>query len=71
MKELLTVLAFAFVTNVQAAEPVKKPAKPVVTKKATTAKKSTVKAPPPKTSIRPVVKKPQKVTRKATITKKK
>jgi hypothetical protein len=62
---LFTAAMFAVSAPAESAT-AKKSTKPVATKKATTVKKK-----PPVSNVRPEVKKPKKVERKATVTKKK
>lgn len=66
MKKLFVLLTAAVFAISAPAATVKKSTKPVATKKATTVKKK-----PPVSSVRPEIKKPNKVERKAKITKKK
>lgn len=66
MKKIFAlIIAAVFAVSAPAAT-VKKSTKPAATKKATTVKKK-----PPVSNVRPEVKKPTKIERKAVITKKK
>ena len=66
MKKIFAlIIAAVFAVSAPAAT-VKKSTKPAATKKVTTVKKK-----PPVSNVRPAVKKPKKVERKAVITKKK
>ena len=66
MKQIIVLLIAAVFAISAPAATVKKSTKPVATKKATTVKKK-----PPVSNVRPEIKKPNKVERKAKITKKK
>ena len=65
MRKLLVLLAMVLAATSVTAAPAKKVTKPVVTKKAPAAKKRL----PPTSTVRPVVKAPEKVTRKAVLSK--
>ena len=66
MKKFLVLLVAATFAISAPAATVKKSTKPAATKKATTVKKK-----PPVSNVRPEVKQPKKVERKAVLTKKK
>lgn len=66
MKQLFVLLIAAVFAISAPAATVKKTTKPAATKKSTTVKKV-----PPVSNVRPEVKQPKKVERKATLTKKK
>ena len=66
MKKIFALIIAAVFAVSATAATVKKSTKPAATKKATTVKKK-----PPVSNVRPEVKKPNKVERKAVLTKKK